>query len=293
MAYNYGRGTQTDFQNQSNIMQGYQNFMSGNQLGSPQGIGYTDPFGSYSGYQNFAQTGGYSPQDIANMRARGVAPIRAAYANAQQNIVRQRALQGGYSPNAIATQAKMAREQGQAMSDATQNVEAGLAQARNQGQLAGLSGMYGVEGQRLGANLDTSKFNAGAANQFALQRAQNQLGALQGMTSLYGTTPGMASTFGNQLNQSIATGGQFGNQLYGNDINNQRNPGAFDTTTGRINTIGNMAANAVYPWLNRQQQPQSPIAPGDPNYQPGGGMYVGPQQAGAQYPDYSDQYYGG
>src|SRR6185295_3747842 len=103
--------------------------------------------------------GGYSPQDINNMRARSVAPIRAAYANAQNEIGRQRSLQGGYSPNAIAAQVKMAREQGQSGADALQNTEAGLAQMRNQGRLAGLGGMSGIEGQRLNADVDLGKFN--------------------------------------------------------------------------------------------------------------------------------------
>ena len=31
------------------------------------------------GYQNFSQTGGFSPQDIQDIRARSIAPTRAAY----------------------------------------------------------------------------------------------------------------------------------------------------------------------------------------------------------------------
>ena len=53
---------------------------------------------SFAGFQQFAQTGGFSPEDLANIRARAVSPVRAVYANAQQNVNRQRALQGGYSP---------------------------------------------------------------------------------------------------------------------------------------------------------------------------------------------------
>ena len=60
----------------------------------------------------------------------------------------------------------MAREQGQATSDAMQNVEAGIAGQRQQGRLAGLGGMFGVE---------------------SLQN-QNKWNALQGMAGLYGSS---------------------------------------------------------------------------------------------------------
>mgnify|MGYP001604076029 FL=1 len=94
-----------------------------------------------SGYRDFSKTGGFSPMDISNMRSRAVSPVRAVYANAQQNVNRQRALQGGYSPGFGALQARMAREQSSGTSDAAINAEAGLAGQIQQGRLAGLSGM--------------------------------------------------------------------------------------------------------------------------------------------------------
>lgn len=215
MARNYGRGTEMGFQDYGNIMGQM------GQLAGPQGFG------------EFARTGGYSPQDIANMRSRGVAPIRAAYENAGREVNRQRSLQGGYAPNAIATQAKMAREQGQSMSDAATNVEATLAEARNRGRQFGLTG-------------------------------QNQ--ALQGMGQLYGTTPGMAQMFGNQLLQGVGQGGQFGLGLMSNEIQGQRLPGQYETTMGKIGDIANMA----YPWLdyfnqrNQQGNPNQYATPAGP-----------------------------
>src|SRR5262245_38955208 len=156
MAYNYGRGSEANYGDYSDIMNRYRQIAGGGGAEGgggggggggfgPSLIGYKDPFNSYSGFTEFSQTGGYSPQDIANMRARGVSPIRAAYANAEREVARQRSLQGGYSPNAVATLAKMAREQGQSAADATQNVEAGLAEARNKGRLSGLAGMSDIE----------------------------------------------------------------------------------------------------------------------------------------------------
>jgi hypothetical protein len=256
LARQFGRGAETDYQNYGDIMKRYGDVAGG---GGPKNerIGYTDPFESYGGYREFSQTGGYSPTDISNMRARGVSPIRSAYANAQRNVGRQRSLQGGYSPNAVATQARMAREQGQSMADATQNVEAGLAEARNKGRLAGLGGMSDIEKQRLAAQIDVGKFNATQGNEDNL----NQLRALQGMTSLYGTTPGMAQLFGNQLNTSIGQGGQFGLDLYGQDIASQQLPGQWDQNMGRAGDISDIygaASTAIYPWL-RNRQPSSGI----------------------------------
>jgi len=215
MANNYGRFSESDYGNYTDIMNQYRDIAS-NSGGSGGGSGgggggggggynaYTvnpervgaerasvralgplervkasDPFESYKGYQEFGQTGGYSSQDIANMRARGVAPIRAAYANAERNVSQGRALQGGYSPNAAAAQVKMAREQGQSMADASQNVDAQIAQARNAGRLAGYGGMAGIEGQRLNAQMQGDIFNAGQANEGQKFDIGNEMGVSQ------------------------------------------------------------------------------------------------------------------
>lgn len=94
-----------------------------------------------AGYAEFAQTGGFSPEAISNIRSRALSPVRAVYSNAMQGVQRQRALQGGYSPNATATMAKMAREQSSQASDAATNAEAGLSEMVQKGRLAGLAGM--------------------------------------------------------------------------------------------------------------------------------------------------------
>lgn len=101
---------------------------------------------AFSGFQQFAQTGGFSPEDLANIRARAVSPVRATYANAQREVNRQRAIQGGYSPGFGVLQARMAREQGQTTSDAATNAEAGIAEMVQKGKLAGLQGMASTEG---------------------------------------------------------------------------------------------------------------------------------------------------
>jgi hypothetical protein len=338
MAMNYGRGAEANYGDYTDIMNQYRSIASGaggsgdNGGGGGGGGGYsaftvnpgkasyTDPFNSYGGFQEFSQTGGYSPSDIANMRARGISPIRAAYSNAEREVGRQRSLQGGYSPNAIAAQVKMAREQGQSAADATQNVEAGLAEARNRGRQFGLTGMSGIEGQRLGADVDLSKFNVGldyqgqtynadaqrqaqAQNIGAAERAANassaasaasrgdQLRALSGMTSLYGTTPGMASTFGNQALNAVNAGGNFGLGLLGQDINSQQLPGQYDQTKNRITDAIDIGSRVANPWLpdERNQRQQGGGVPGDVP------VSYGNEPFGPSYDDPNDPYarYGG
>lgn len=157
---------------------------------------HVDP--ALNNLQGMSQTGGYTTQGKADLRARGVSPIRAIYANAQQNLDRQRALQGGYSPNYTAATAKLTRDLSSQISDQVTDVNAGIAQnvasnrvslapsyanaaiadtnsmRDNQAQnLAGLSGVYGMQ-----------------------QNVKNN--ALAGMTNLYGTTPALSQLYGNQ-----------------------------------------------------------------------------------------------
>jgi hypothetical protein len=299
LAYQTGRSNEADYGNYTDMMNMYRGIASGGGQGGSGGGGggggavaqkytpflasYKDPFNSYAGFTEFSNTGGYSPADIANMRARGISPIRASYANAEREIGRQRSMQGGYSPNAIALQGRMAREQGQLTADATQNVEAGLAEARNKGRLAGLTGMSGIEGQRLGADVDISKFNAnqraqaqsqnnasrasaGAANRASRQAGiGNQLDALSGMRSLYGSTPGMSQMFGNQAISAVGQGGNYGLGVRSADRGDQGMPGQYNQTMGRIQDIGGLigqGANVVNNIMStRRRQPQSSTQP--------------------------------
>jgi len=287
-AFNYGRGSEANYGDYTDIMNNYRNIASGAvsssgggggggggyqgytaQTWNPEQISYKDPFNSYTGFTEFSNTGGYSKDDVANLRARGTSPIRASYANAEREVARQRSLQGGYSPNAFALQGRMAREQGQLGADAMQNVEAGIVDTRNQGRLSGLSGMTEIEKQRLAADLKVAEYNAdakmkaaqsnasaansaaasnaaGAAASSAASRA-DQLRALQGMTTLYGTTPGMAELFGNQLLSAVGQGGSQGVNMVNAMGNAQKLPGQFDQTMDRINTVGDTAARIANP----------------------------------------------
>src|SRR5215203_4398762 len=140
--------------------------------------------------KGLAETGGYSSNDIYSLRERGMSPIRSAYASANRDVDRGRALQGGFSPNYAAVKAKMAREQSAQMSDSMNNVNAGIAQNQAGNRLQGAS-MYGS---------NASQENE-LRNRSTMQGQQLQDNALRGMTSLYGTTPAMSQLFGQQAMQ--------------------------------------------------------------------------------------------
>ncbi len=208
---------------------------------------------SLSAYRQFSQTGGFSPGDIRAIRARGISPIRSVYANAMRDLNRQRALQGGYSPNYTAAVAKMGRGLGEGLSEATTGVEAMLAPLVQQGKLAGLAGLSRGEEAKLSRQLRTQLSNQQAAmeamranqatstqtnlanlnammqammsNQQAGLSAQGMseqaraaynrsllassgqgLDAIRGQASLYGTTPGKASTFGDMILRLLGLG---------------------------------------------------------------------------------------
>lgn len=144
---NYTNAQATDTANQSDIMNRYK----------------TDVI---PGYQQMAKTGGYSPTDLASMRAQSLAPSRGIFANAMNDVNRQKSLQGGYSPGYGTLMSRMARDQSTGLSAANTGVEANMAQMVQQGKLAGMAG---------------------------------QANAVGGMNTAYGTTPGATSTAGNQL----------------------------------------------------------------------------------------------
>lgn len=258
--FNYGRGSEADYNNYNDIMGRYRQVFDDAGQEGPGNVrashaGYTDPFKSYSGYEDFAKTGGYSEDDIRNLRARGTAPVRAMYGNVTREMNRQRSLQGGYAPNFMASMAKMARDQSQAQADAQQNVEAGLAEQIRAGKLQGLGGMSGIETSRLGADVDVSKFNAMADMNTGMYNDQqgrnsinNRLNALGGMSGLYGTAPGMSGTFGNQLLNAVGQGGQMGLGYIGGQNQSGQLPNAWDQWMEGIGDVGDIASGGLYPW---------------------------------------------
>lgn len=204
-----------------------------------------------SGYGQFADTGGFSPQDISNIRARAIAPIRSMADRNTQEIERQAAIRGqGNSPNTAAAIAKTARDANYAAGDVATNAEAMIAQLMQQGKLYGLGGLSstGLSDQSnttSNRGLDLSAINSATGN---------QLSALGGKTSLYGTTPGLTNTFGNQLIASAGQGLQgagLQNQLAQMIINGQLGksqvPGDFQSAMGNIGSGIGLVGSLINP----------------------------------------------
>jgi hypothetical protein len=242
---------------------------------------------AFGGYREFANTGGYSPDQIRDMRARGISPIRSSYANALNEVERQKNLMGGYSPNASALRAKMASSQAQQMSDAAQNVNASLAEAINRGRQFGIGGMGDL------STTDTSfRQQAAIANQNAgLEIARNRLydprmGAIQGMAQLYGTAPGAAQAFGNQAQQGINSWlnaeqqqGQIGRDRMAAQQQVANTPSNFEVGMGRVGQGIGLAGQGAAAWMG------VPGLPGaNPRGMTGSNVYTPTNVMRGQYP---------
>lgn len=178
-----------------------------------------------------SRTGGYSDKDIQDIRERDISPIRSIYANARQNTERQRSLSGGYSPNFNAVTAKMARDEAQQIGDTTTAANAGIAQNRASNRISASSPYASASSSANSQQAEADRKNADIINQINSMNASigennanrstqvgmfnsqgfmdaskynrsGALGALQGQVSLYGTTPALTSTFGNQVAQA-------------------------------------------------------------------------------------------
>jgi hypothetical protein len=201
-----------------NIMSRYQQLLNQQQNGpSHATYGETSQFNeAFNNARELARTGGLSDSDQSNLRARGVSPIRAAYQNASRNMERQARLGGGRSANYNAAASRMAREQSESMAGAMNNVNAGIAEMVQRGRLTAAPIMGNLGNSSSERMNQVRMFNANADNrhgenmgsllggmaQLSSSEAMRRMQALQGQTSLYGTTPALVNTFGQQVAQN-------------------------------------------------------------------------------------------
>ena len=218
---------------------------------TPESYNYTrspEVTESFGKLRNLAETGGYEAGELADLRARGISPIRATYANAMRNVNRQRSLSGGYSPNYNATMSRMTRDLSEQVAGATTNVNAAIAERVAAGRQAAipqfaqytgaeneLANKYGagnVEARNRAAEINAQRELESLNAQRGLEDLSSgrKLSALSGMQSLYGTTPALVNTFGNQAAQAAqlqesAKGrtAATGSNLVGSYINTLRN----------------------------------------------------------------------
>lgn len=198
---------------------------------APQTAGYqqsADVTSSLAGLKDLSATGGYTSQGIADIRERDISPTRSVYANAQQNVERQKALGGGYSPNYNATQEQMARDESNQIAGIDTAANAGIAQNVAANRLAAASPYAAASSSANAAQTQNNQFNANAyntvneananrnleagtgnANRNLAAQGQNYgniLAGIQGQTNLYGTTPALTNTFGNQVSNAAQLG---------------------------------------------------------------------------------------
>lgn len=207
----------------------------------PQQNKYTEDPRHTSSMQNLSElaaSGGYSAEDKSELRARGVSPIRATYANAMREANRGKSIQGGYSPNMGANSARMTRERAQLVGDQTSNVNAGIASQVAQNKVGLAPQLNAAASSITGAQNDINAGNTGAVNRGQEVNANNMAGyeqllaqtaggnanrqlegnqlqnqILSGQANLYGTTPARAATFGQQALQKSGQDIQQGQAL--------------------------------------------------------------------------------
>lgn len=115
--------------------------------------------------KNLVDTGGYSAEDIQNIRDRDTSPIRSIYSSGQQGLERQRALSGGYSPNFNAVLASMARDEASQIGNTLVNANAGIAQNVASNKLATASPYAAMSGAASAARVAADQKNADIVNQ--------------------------------------------------------------------------------------------------------------------------------
>lgn len=182
---------------------------------SPTFANYT-PGSNFTDLRNIASTGGLSGGEIADIRARDIAPIRSIYASGQRELERQKNLAGGYSPNFGAASAKMARDMSSIIGDRTSASNANIAELTSRNKLAAATSLSPLEARNnelmnrlnevnASASNRANEFNAATALQYQRDANANQqndfeniLRGIQGQQSVYGQTPGLMNTLGNQ-----------------------------------------------------------------------------------------------
>jgi len=284
----YETAATTNAENYDDIMAGYDSLQKRSQSGNTgQQLNYTPlsptttsflPQYSYnrssdlnntiSGLQNVANTGGYSDSDVANIRERGLSPIRSVYSNARRNLDRQKSLQGGYSPNYGAVLSKMAREQSELGTQASTNINAEVAKMIASGKLSGLQALSPLAANENTQINNTNTNNVNAQRDMELNNAEEvrrvndtnanmklqydqlnnqnrqqneniELSALSGKQSLFGTTPAMTNMFSQQVlanNQQNLQAATTANQIKNARI------GMFGTTGSNNKSGGGLRA---------------------------------------------------
>lgn len=161
-----------------------------------------DPSGQY--YSDLIKSGGFTPQDIQNIRSRATATIPGFFQATRDKMEQAQRASGGSNVGYDSQLKSVARDQARAGADASLGAELGISGQVRSGRMAGaqgaasnfLAGMGGATGTR-GNLMDMQQRGklAGAQGLSSVfgQSNQTRLAAAGGQAGLYGTTPGRES----------------------------------------------------------------------------------------------------
>ena len=175
-----------------------------------------------STYGNLATTGGISATDATSMENQAAEAARSTYSTASDSASRALASTGGYGLSGSII-GDLARTGSDAAATATNAADANIAGLRQQGEIAGASGLSGVQ----------------------QNMASNKLAATSGLTNIYGMNESQVNTTVGQILQNYQQTGQLNNQDLAVLTNLANQPGVFDKIVSTIGTLGNAAAGVM------------------------------------------------
>jgi len=133
-------------------------------------------------YNAFAQTGGYTPDQEQAFIRQGTDATQAVYSNLNDQMQRDKALSGGYSPGFDASTAAASRVAAESVGETGLGAQTALHTAENTNKLAGAGGQLNVagaqqQGQEAGATAlqNFSSMGLQALNQDDITQLQNNL----------------------------------------------------------------------------------------------------------------------
>lgn len=180
-------GLQTELQKRKDIVgTGLSQTMAATRAGA-EDLRNTGGFGTelqpiQQGYSDLATTGGFSPREKEAFLRRSTAPANAVYSNARDQLQRQKALSGGYTPGFGASASRITRQAANVGSEASLSGNVELANQIRAGRTAGLAGEERIAGmvqQGRIAGQDAlqrySQFGASALNDIDINEMRNRL----------------------------------------------------------------------------------------------------------------------
>lgn len=137
-------------------------------------------FRGMGGFEEFANTGGYSNRDKSNIRSRALAPVSAAATQTSDELARRKNVQGGYAPGFDSASRAISRDLTRGISDVSRDAELELMDRINAGRQWGIGGISSSEGNL--QNLRTGNMFRGLTSagdmEMQLQNSINQYKAM-------------------------------------------------------------------------------------------------------------------